>query len=167
MKTPIILRKKNIMNECKHHHFIPKCYLSYFSDDGKGVWVYNKTENRAYLTSIDKIFQKKNWYRIPKELIPVHGKDLINPLSIETEFFADQIESQFNHYLKSISSTIDELLKDKSIFQNCRLHEDYVNEFAIQIAIQFFRYPVGIVEIYRLMAVDGIAEHVFKNVEHP
>lgn len=141
------------MAESKKHHFIPQCYLSNFSDDGKGIWVYNKTGKRAYLTSIDKIFQKKNWYRIPEELIPEHGKDIINPLSIESEFFADQIESQFNDYLKSIVANIDDILKDTSIFQNCQLHEDYVDEFAMQIAIQYFRTPKA-----RQMVMDTLTD---------
>ena len=129
------------MNESKRHHYIPECYLTNFTIDGKGIWVYNKAEKKPYITSIDKIFQKKHWYRIPEELIPEHGKNIINPLSIESEFFADQIESQFNDYLKSIVANIDDILKDTSIFQNCQLHDDYVDEFAMQIAIQYFRTP--------------------------
>lgn len=129
------------MKESKRHHYIPECYLTNFSIDGKGVWVYNIKDKEPYITSIDKIFQKKHWYRIPEELIPENAKDLINPLSIEKEFFADQIESQFHDYLKSIVANIDDILKDTSIFQNCQLHEDYVDEFAMQIAIQYFRTP--------------------------
>ena len=89
------------MGDSIKHHYIPQCYLSNFSCDGKAIWVYNKKERKAYLTSVDKIFQKKHWYRIPDELIPEQDKDIINPLSIEKDFFADQVESQFNHYLKS------------------------------------------------------------------
>lgn len=142
------------MGESKKHHIIPQCYLSNFSNDGKGIWVYNKKEGKAYLTSVDKIFQKKDWYRIPEELIPEQEKDKINPLSIEIEFFADQVESQYNHYLKSIVSNIDELLIDKSNFQhyNCRLHEDYVGEFAMQIAIQYFRTPKARQEVLSILA---------------
>lgn len=142
------------MGESKKHHIIPQCYLSNFSNDGKGIWVYNKKEGKAYLTSVDKIFQKKDWYRIPEELIPEQEKDKINPLSIEIEFFADKVESQYNHYLKSIVSNIDELLIDKSNFQhyNCRLHEDYVGEFAMQIAIQYFRTPKARQEVMSILA---------------
>jgi hypothetical protein len=142
------------MGESKKHHIIPQCYLSNFSNDGKGIWVYNKKEGKGYLTSVDKIFQKKDWYRIPEELIPEQEKDKINPLSIEIEFFADQVESQYNHYLKSIVSNIDELLIDKSNFQhyNCRLHEDYVGEFAMQIAIQYFRTPKARQEVMSILA---------------
>lgn len=146
------------MGESKKHHIIPQCYLSNFSNDGKGIWVYNKKEGKAYLTSVDKIFQKKNWYRIPDELIPEQDKGKINPLSIEEEFFADQVESQFNHYLKSLVCNIDELLQNESSYQNynCRLHEDYVDEFSMQIAIQFFRTPKARKEVMSI--ISDIAE---------
>ena len=146
------------MGESKKQHIIPQCYLSNFSNDGKGIWVYNKKEGKAYLTSVDKIFQKKNWYRIPDELIPEQDKGKINPLSIEEEFFADQVESQFNHYLKSLVCNIDELLQNESSYQNynCRLHEDYVDEFSMQIAIQFFRTPKARKEVMSI--ISDIAE---------
>lgn len=142
------------MGDSIKHHYIPQCYLSNFSCDGKAIWVYNKKERKAYLTSVDKIFQKKHWYRIPDELIPEQDKDIINPLSIEKDFFADQIESQFNHYLKSLACNIDELLQDESNFQNynCRLHEDYVDEFSMQIAIQFFRTPKARQEVMGIIS---------------
>jgi hypothetical protein len=46
------------MGDSIKHHYIPQCYLSNFSCDGKAIWVYNKKERKAYLTSVDKIFQK-------------------------------------------------------------------------------------------------------------
>lgn len=146
------------MGESKKHHIIPQCYLSNFSCDGKAIWVYNKKERKSYLTSVDKIFQRKHWYRIPDELISEQDKNKINPLSIEKDFFADLVESQFNHYLKSIVSNIDELLQNESNFQNynCRLHEDYVDEFSMQIAIQFFRTPKARQEVMSI--ISDIAE---------
>ena len=142
------------MPESKKHHFIPQCYLSNFSIDGKGIWVYNKKRGKPYLTSIDKIFQGKNWYRIPDELIPEQEKDKINPLSIERNFFADEIESQYNDYLKSIISEINQRLSNDSTLQNYdhRLDEIYVDEFAMQIAIQYFRTPEARQEVMNNLA---------------
>ena len=146
------------MGESKKHHIIPQCYLSNFSCDGKAIWVYNKKERKTYLTSVDKVFQRKHWYRIPDELISEQDKDKINPLSIEKDFFANQVESQFNHYLRSIACNIDELLQNESNFQNfnCKLHEDYVDEFSMQIAVQFFRTPEARHEVMGI--ISDIAE---------
>lgn len=148
------------MSENVRHHFIPQCYLSNFSNNGKAIWVYNKKERKSYLTSKDKIFQEKNFYRIPDELIPEKDKDKINPLSIEKDFFAKDIESQFSHYLKSIVALIDEQLIEDPNLQNFKyeLNEDYIEEFAMQIAIQYFRTPKERQEVGKF--IDGLSRKV-------
>lgn len=150
------------MTKNVRHHFIPQCYLSNFSIDGKGIWVYNKQERKSYLTSIDKIFQIKHFYKIPNELIPEQDQNKINALSIEIEFFANQIEPQFSHYLKMIIHVIDELLKKKSELQygKYKLHEDFITEFAMQMAIQFFRTPKARQEVMQVL--DNILGEVKK-----
>lgn len=141
------------MTENVKHHFIPQCYLSNFSIDGKGIWVYNKQERKSYLTSIDKIFQIKHFYKIPDEFISEQDKDKINALSIEKEFFANQVEAQFSQYLKMIIHVIDELLKKDSElrYRNYKLHEDFITEFAMQMAIQFFRTPKARQEVMQVL----------------
>ena len=83
------------MKEYRNHHYIPECYLTNFTEDGKGIWVYDKKNGKTFQQSISNIFFKKDFYRINEEDIPDNLKGEINPLSLEKDYFANEIEILF------------------------------------------------------------------------
>ena len=69
------------MKEYRNHHIIPECYLTNFTEDGKGIWIYDKKSGKTFQQSISNIFFKKDFYRINEEDIPDSLKGEVNPLS--------------------------------------------------------------------------------------
>ena len=151
------------MEENKKHHYIPECYLTNFTEDGKGIWVYNKRDSKTFQQSISNIFYQKDFYRIEENDIPDTLKDEVNPLSLEKDYFANEIESNYNDYLKSLIPRIDELI-EKDI-RNIHLPEEDIHAIALFLVFQFLRTPKAREEIVYLhndtmqqivAALDGI-----------
>lgn len=100
------------MKEYRNHHYIPECYLTNFTEDGKGVWVYDKKNYKTFLQSISNIFFKRDFYRINEEDIPDNLKG-------ETQ--------------------IDDLI-DNNIRNACLSEED-IHAIALFLVFQFLRTP--------------------------
>jgi hypothetical protein len=66
------------MNEPKLHHYVPRFYLRHFLDAKQQLWIYDKSANKVFKTTPDRIAAETQFYRLPKSL--AGGKD---PLSIE------------------------------------------------------------------------------------
>jgi len=127
------------MAEYRKHHYIPECYLANFTEDGKGIWVYDKMNHKAFQQSISNIFYSKDFYRIKEDDIPDNLKCKVNPLSLEKDFFAEEIESNYNTFLKSLIQIIDELI-EKDIRNVCLSEED-IHATALFLVLQFLRTP--------------------------
>lgn len=136
------------MKEYRNHHFIPECYLTNFTEDGKGILVYDKKNHKTFQQSISNIFFKKDFYRINEEDIPNTLKDEINPLSLEKDFFANEIESNYNDFLKSLIPQIDELI-EKDI-RNAYLSEENIHAISLFLVLQFLRTPKAREEVVYL-----------------
>lgn len=127
------------MKEYRNHHYIPECYLTNFTEDGKGIWVYDKKNGKIFQQSISNIFFKKDFYRINEDDIPDNLKGEVNPLSLEKDYFANEIESNYNDFLKSLIPQIDELI-EKDICNACLSEED-IQAIALFLVLQFLRTP--------------------------
>lgn len=127
------------MKEYRNHHYIPECYLTNFTEDGKGIWVYDKKNNKTFQQSISNIFYQKDFYRINEEDIPGNLKNEVNPLSLEKDYFANEIESNYSDFLKSLIPQIDELI-DNDIRDAC-LSEENIHAIALFLVFQFLRTP--------------------------
>ncbi|MBQ2210311.1 MAG: DUF4238 domain-containing protein [Prevotella sp.] len=106
------------MKEYQKHHIIPECYLTNFTEDGKGIWVYDKKNGKTFQQSVSNIFFIKDFYRINEEDIPDSLKGEVNPLTLEKDYFANEIESNYNDFLISLIPRIDELI-DNDIRNAC------------------------------------------------
>lgn len=122
------------------HHYIPQCYLKNFTNDNKGVWVYNKDLSRFYQTSIDKICYIDNLYSITNTDFINSSKGIINRLSIETDYFANNIEKEYGLILKGIISKINRAVQSNQL-PNVRITSEEKNAIAKHISIQFLRHP--------------------------
>lgn len=133
------------MKEYRNHHFIPECYLTNFTEDGKGIWVYDKKNGKTFQQSISNIFFKKDFYRINEDDIPDNLKGEINPLSLEKDYFANEIESKYNDYLKFLIPRIDELIANG--LRNVCMPEEDIQAIALFLVFQFLRTPKAREEI--------------------
>ena len=121
------LDNKYIQPEChKRHHYVPVCYLKNFTLDGEIAWIYNKGVSKSYPKNINDIFVLENFYTIDESLLPKEHTEEVNPLSLELNYFARDIESQYTQFLNIFIPFIDEstpksVCKDFA-FQNVRKH---------------------------------------------
>lgn len=121
----------------RKQHYIPQCYLRNFSDDGKFLWVYNKSTSKAHTQAISNTAFMKDFYRIADKVID--GK-LINDVNrFEKEFFANSIEPQFNSYLNLIKNKTKDWLSNPN--HSPVLDRETKELFSAFIAIQHLRMP--------------------------
>ena len=126
--------------EYRRNHYIPECYLKGFSENEKIVWIYNKKISKSYPKSVDDIFYEKDFYLIDESLIPEEGRDMINYKSIEYDFFAEQIESQYADFLGHVRSVTDDL-KKQDLSCISLIPECWVEQISLQLLIQYIRTP--------------------------
>ena len=123
------------------HHYIPVCYLTNFSEDGKGIWVYNKEKQPPYQTSIYDIFKIKNLYKLEENLIPEQYKDVLNSKTFEYDFFARSLENQFSNFLNVLNATFTDDYLDKIASYDSIADDYFFEHITFQMVIQFFRMP--------------------------
>lgn len=123
------------------HHYIPQCYLKGFSKNKKSVWVYNKSLSKMYQTSIDKIFYEKKFYAVDMDLVPEEVRDKINVNSIECDFFAEHIESQYAGMLDAINKSTDVWKEISPDLLYGRIPECWVDHLSMQLIVQYLRTP--------------------------
>lgn len=116
------------------HHFIPQCYLKNFSSNGKFLWIYDKNNTKIYQQAIDKTCCINDFYTLPKST-----DKCIDELFLECEFFAKNVEPQYNFLLKKIIEKYNGWLIPK--FKDAILSPEEKYEFANYLTIQWFRTP--------------------------
>jgi hypothetical protein len=102
----------NSMVDKKHvrQHFIPVCYLRGFSGNDKTLYVYDKQISKSYCKAIKKIAYADNLYRIDKKYLNKGANNPIDENYYETEYFAKNIESEYNRILIDIRGRAKEWL---------------------------------------------------------
>ena len=128
------------MEENKRHHFIPRCYLRFFSANGKFVNVYSKKNKRNNSAqAISKTACEDCYYRIPERFVTNLNNKVFDPDFFEKEFFANNIEKLFGPILKTINCAAESWKINKSDNEVLKKSEREI--FAALIAIQYLRMP--------------------------
>lgn len=131
--------------ENKIQHFVPKCYLRNFSPNNESIYIYDKIEKKDFRNSVDKVAYSDYFYDLPEKYIENITEIPYGKRYYEREFFANNIERQYNRILKKV------ILCGESWFANRKTEEILTPEekelFAQLIAIQYLRLP-DIREIY-------------------
>lgn len=120
-------------------HFVPQCYLRNFSPNRNNVFIYDKIERKPYRNTVDKIAYKDFFYELPEKFIENIDKIPYGTKFFEKEFFANNIENQYNLILENITSKGESWIKDK--IENEIITQKEKEIFAQLIAIQYLRMP--------------------------
>jgi hypothetical protein len=119
-------------------HFIPQCYLRNFSENGKFVFVYSKTNiKKGYAQSIAKTAYKDYFYAIPEKYF---NREISTDTNfIEKKVLAENIESLY-------SELLDKILQAATAWDTSEEKDEVLNSrerdlFAALIAIQYLRMP--------------------------
>ena len=143
-KPPVIpvASISNPMAEKNHvkQHFIPVCYLRGFSRNDKTLYVYDKQISKSYCKAFEKIGYADNLYRIDKKYLKEDSNDPIDENYYETEYFAKNIESEYNRILIDIRRRALEWLthKNPTFAFSSNVDKDH---FAAYVGIQYLRLP--------------------------
>lgn len=128
----------------KYHHFVPQCYLKNFghnkdSNGGYFINTYSKYINKVIPMNINNVCGEDFFYSLPDEYIRQHSTEDLNNLSIEIDYFASNIELEYNGILTNIFNSI-KLKSDQDIAIIDISDED---KFALakQIVVQYLRLP--------------------------
>ena len=121
-------------------HFIPVCYLRGFSRNDKTLYVYDKQISMTYCKAIEKIGYADNLYRIDKKYLNKETNDPIDENYYETEYFAKNIESEYNRILIDIRRRALEWLTHKNPTSAFSSNVDK-DHFAAYVGIQYLRLP--------------------------
>jgi len=160
-------RKPDPQKEHKKHHIVPVCYLRNFSVD-EVAWVYNKKVGKPYQKNVNDIFFIPYFYSIDDKYIPDIAKAIMHPLSIEYDYFAQEIESQFDNFYTIFIPFIEKLINDNQYKEAMLLlPEDYVENIAFQIAVQYLRTPEARFNVMKFMAAFKASLRYCKNNNIP
>ena len=149
-------------NEYRRNHYIPECYLKGFSDNEKMVWIYNKKISKSYPKSVNDIFVEKDFYLIDESFIPEEGRGMISYKSIEYDFFAKQIESQYADFLKHVKFFTEDLKKQDLSYTRI-IPEDWVERISLQLLIQYIRTPEARRKALELLNTSRFCLDIFAN----
>lgn len=118
-------------------HFIPRCYLRRFSENGKSIMTYDKKNCKIYNASLMAVCCVNDLYKISEEYINECNSE-ITELSIEKDYFAKNIEPMLDQYLK----TLDSIKKGwDNGDDKYRMNYYEKKELALHIATLYFRLP--------------------------
>lgn len=146
--------------QTKRQHYIPRCYLKWFSANGKSIYTYDKKLSKAYDAPMMSVCFENNLYTISDEFVARNnaeaGTSEINRLTIERDFFSKGVEPSLDLMLRQI----DEIRKDwQASREQYYLNPQEKLSVALHLVSLFFRHPLLInsaVDDYMRMERAGL-----------
>lgn len=130
----------------KKHHYVPQTYLKQFAHTNGKVdnptYFLNACNRKAakpYTVNVEDICQIPHFYRISEEYITENPQDNLNPLSLEVEHFAENVETNFTSILEEILRRKERCVQLGTDTFPMLENDKYL--LAEQIIIQFLRHP--------------------------
>lgn len=113
-----------------HQHYVPRLYLSRFTDSMSLVYVYDKISKKQYKSSIKNVLQEKDFYTL-NILQESQRYDWEN-------YYAKTIEPLFQSLLLKIEKSVSNpLLSSETVI----IDRDEQVDFAFCLAMQMLRVP--------------------------
>ena len=125
-------------NKTKKEHYIPRAYLRSFSENGQ-CQLYDKSTNKSFCASVEKIFAQRYFYDIHKELLLEYEN--IDEQAIE-KILANTVDSFLNNIVQNIDENYRWFLP--------KYPYHYLSVYKC-LAIQLIRTPQGkqrLLELY-------------------
>ncbi len=129
--------------QTKRQHYISRCYLKWFSANGKSIYTYDKKLSKAYGAPMMSVCFENNLYTISDEFVARNnaeaGTSEINRLTIERDFFSKGVEPSLDLMLRQI----DEIRKDwQAGREQYHLNPQEKLSVALHLVSLFFRHPL-------------------------
>lgn len=126
------------MGETKRHHYVPRCYLKYFSNDGTNINTFIIGENKMpNPITMKGVCVQKNFYTLGEAEALNAG---VNENYIEKDFFEKQVEPQLDRTIRLFEGLKIAIEKHGSS-GGFELPVENQRIIAQLILIQYFRVP--------------------------
>lgn len=146
-------------------HYIPRCYLRRFSDNGKSIYAYDKLRSKSYRASLMSVCFQEDMYTLSDEYVYRANTEIgsdINNLSIEKDLFAKDVEPLYSQLLSQIDEIKEEWISGKDKY---KLTYEEKKELALHIVTQFLRHPVvGDAEVDNYMRFEQANLDMLKHI---
>jgi hypothetical protein len=116
------------MHEPKLHHYVPRFYLSRFTDVSGYLWIWERDRDRIFRTKPNRVAAEKDFYHIAE--LAEHGYD---PLLMEKQL------SQLEGEVAQITSQWLDWLREMKPQQKIEVPDVNRDLVSLYIALQFFR----------------------------
>lgn len=130
----------------KKHHYVPQTYLKQFAHtNGKvdnptySLNACNRKAAKPFKVNVEDICQIPHFYRISEKYLTENPQDNLNPLSLEVEHFAENVEANFTSILEEILRRKERCVQFGTDTFPMLENDKYL--LAEQIIIQFLRHP--------------------------
>lgn len=97
------------MSDAKHHHYVPRFYLSRFTNANRKLWVFDKQEDNVFSSSPNNLARQKKFYHLDE--LTEYGLD---PLTLENQF-ADlecQVSNITNDWFRQFTNSDTLIIPD-------------------------------------------------------
>lgn len=129
--------------QTKKQHYIPRCYLKWFSSDGKSIHTYDKKLSKKYDAPMMSVCFERDLYTISDEFVARNnaeaGTSSINRLTIEKDFFSKDVEPNLDLMLRQIDEIRQDWLTGKEQYY---LNPQEKLSVALHLVSLFFRHPL-------------------------
>jgi hypothetical protein len=93
-------------------HFVPQCYLRGFSNNGKGIFTYNKSLEKSFQIGIKDACQIDDFYKIHRKFVDEKEREQFEENFYEMTFFAKHIEIEYNKQLSLVKHLLSEWINN-------------------------------------------------------
>lgn len=136
------------MGDTKRHHYVPRCYLKYFSKDGTNINTFIIGEDKMPSPiTMKSVCVQKNFYTISKESAVEIG---VKENYIEKDFFEKQIEPQLDKTIR-IFDGLKSITEKNGKAIGFKLPTNDKQIIVQLILVQYFRGPRVRQEIMEMM----------------
>lgn len=129
--------------QTKRQHYVPRCYLKWFSSDGKSIHTYDKKLSRQYDAALMTVCFENDLYTISDEFVAKNnsepGTSTINRLSIEKDFFSKDVEPNLDLVLRQLDEIREDWIMGREQYY---LNSKEKLEVALHLVSLYFRHPL-------------------------
>ena len=129
--------------QTKRQHYVPRCYLKWFSSDGKSIHTYDKKLSRQYDAAMMAVCFENDLYTISDEFVAKNnsepGTSKINRLSIEKDFFSKDVEPNLDLVLRQLDEIREDWIMGREQYY---LNSKEKLEVALHLVSLYFRHPL-------------------------
>ncbi len=129
--------------QTKRQHYVPRCYLKWFSSDGKSIHTYDKKLSRQYDAAMMAVCFENDLYTISDEFVAKNnsepGTSTINRLSIEKDFFSKDVEPNLDLVLRQLDEIREDWIMGREQYY---LNSKEKLEVALHLVSLYFRHPL-------------------------